>query len=92
MKNNFLYPNILSTRTTNIVTYVYAERRKLVVETLFDCHRLLDRAEVVKNFIGDSNNSVHLTMKASEKVVEILIDLLYSKVGDNQRKFRQLIF
>ena len=37
-------------------------------------HLLLDRTETVKEFIGDFNNSVHLSMKASTKVVEILID------------------
>ena len=38
------------------------------------CHRLLDRTEIVKKFIDEFNNSVHLSMKASKKVVEILID------------------
>ena len=49
-------------------------RKKLVVETFFDCHQLLDRAEVVKKFIDDFNDSVHLKMKVSKKVVEILIN------------------
>ena len=38
------------------------------------CHRILDRIEVVKKFIDEFNNSVHLSMKASKKVVETLID------------------
>ena len=37
-------------------------------------HRLLDRTVIVKKFIDDSNNFVHLSMKASKKVVEILVD------------------
>ena len=38
------------------------------------CHRVLDRTEIVKQFIDDLNNFVHLSMKASKKVVEILIE------------------
>ena len=38
------------------------------------CHRLLDRIEIAKKFIDKFNNSVHLSMKASNKVDEILID------------------
>ena len=38
------------------------------------CHRLLDRTEIVKKCIDDFNNSIHLSMKASKKVVEIPID------------------
>ena len=59
---------------TNIVTVIYAIGKKLVVETFFDCHRSLNRAEVVKEFINDFNNSVHLSMKGFKKVVAILID------------------
>ena len=38
------------------------------------CHRLLDRTEIVKKFIGDFYNSVHVSMKTYIKVVEIHID------------------
>ena len=37
-------------------------------------HRLLHRPEIVKKFIDDFNNSVLLSMKASKKFIEILID------------------
>ena len=37
-------------------------------------HRLLDRTEIVNKFFDDFNNSVHLSMKASKKDFEILID------------------
>ena len=37
------------------------------------CHRILDKNEIVKKFNDEFNNSVHLSMKASEKVVEIFI-------------------
>ena len=47
------------------------------------CHRLLDGTEIVIKFIDDFNNSIYLSMKASKKVVEILIDLSYPKVDDN---------
>ena len=46
------------------------------------CHRLLDRTEIVKKFIDEFNNSVHLSMKASKKV-EILIEYSNPKVDDN---------
>ena len=38
------------------------------------CHTLLDRTEIGKKFIDDFNNSVHHSIKASQKVVEILIE------------------
>ena len=38
------------------------------------CHRLFDRTETVKKSVDEFNNSVHLSMKASKKVVEILVD------------------
>ena len=38
------------------------------------CHRLLDSTESVKKFIDEFNNFVNLSMKASKKVVETLID------------------
>ena len=57
-----------------MATLVYATRKKIVVKTSFDFHRLLDRAEVVKKSIDDFNNSVHRSMKYSKKVVEIFID------------------
>ena len=38
------------------------------------CHWLLDRTEIVKKFIDEFNNFVYLSIKASKKVVEILID------------------
>ena len=38
------------------------------------CHRLFDRTEIVNKLIDDFNNPVHLSMKASKKVVETLID------------------
>ena len=38
------------------------------------CHRPLDWIEIVKKFIDEFNNPVHLSMKTSKKVVEILID------------------
>ena len=42
-------------------------------------HRLLDRTEIVKWFIYEFNNSVHLSMKASKKFLEILIEILIPK-------------
>ena len=48
------------------------ERKILIVVT---CHRLLDiMTEIVRKFIDESNNSVHLTMKSCKKIVEILND------------------
>ena len=47
------------------------EIKILIVDT---CHWLLDRDEIVKKFIDNFNNSVHLSMKSSKKVVKILID------------------
>ena len=35
---------------------------------------ILDSTQIVKKCIDDFNNSLHLSMKASKKVVEILID------------------
>ena len=61
-------------KITSIVTLVYAAQKKLVIETFFDCHRLLDTAELVNRFIDDFNNFIHRLMKASKKVFEILID------------------
>ena len=46
-------------------------RKILIVGT---CHRLLDITEILKKFIDDFNNSVYLSMKASRKVFEIIID------------------
>ena len=60
-----------------------SDRMKIKVLIVVTCHRLLDRTEIVKKFNDNSNNSVHLTMKASKKVVEILIHKSYPKVDDN---------
>ena len=46
-------------KTTNIITIVYTTRKKLVVETFF-CHQILDRTVVIKKFIDNFKNSVHL--------------------------------
>ena len=43
------------------------------------CRRLLDRNEIVKKCIDYLNNSVHLLMENSKKVVEILIDYIEKK-------------
>ena len=47
------------------------EMKILIVVT---CHRLLNRTEIEEEFINDFNNSVHFSLKASKKVVEILSD------------------
>ena len=47
------------------------EKKILIVVT---CHQVLDRTEIVKNFIDDFNNSVQFSMKTSIKVVETLIE------------------
>ena len=54
------------------------EMKVVIVAT---CHRLLDRTEIITKFINDFNNSVHLSMKASKKVVEILINYTVKNIG-----------
>ena len=57
-----------------------------------NCHRLLDRTEIVKKFINEFNNSVHFSVKAFKKVVAILIDYSYLKFEDNKESFDSLYF
>ena len=52
--------------------HIYGMGIKILIAVT--CHRLLDRTEIVKKSIDEFNNSVQLSMKASKKVVEILID------------------
>ena len=49
----FVYSTTLSKRATNIVTLIYDTRKKLVGQTFFDSHRLLDRAESVRKSIDE---------------------------------------
>ena len=68
---------------------VMVHGQKLVVKTFFDWFQLLDRAQFVKQFIADFNNSVYFLMKCSKKeVVEIFIN--YSHKFRSQWKFRQI--
>ena len=47
---------------------------RIKIHILVTSHPLLDRTEIVKKCNDDFNNSVYLFMKASKKVVEILIN------------------
>ena len=47
------------------------------------CHRLLNRTKIVKKFIDDFNNSIHLSVKACKKFFEVLIHFSYPNVDDN---------
>ena len=47
---------------------------RIKILIVVSCYRLLDRTEIVKKFIDEFNNSVHLSMKAAKNIIEILID------------------
>ena len=60
-----------------------SDRMGIKILIVVTCHRIFDRTEIVKKFIDEFNNSVHILIKASKKVVKILINLSYPKVADN---------
>ena len=51
-----------------------SDEMEIKIFIIINCLQILDRTEIVKKFIDDYNNSVDLSMRTSQKLVEILID------------------